>query len=64
MTNQPKPLVLLIPDTLGIRRENDYDIIALAKTPGWDCSGEFVRLSGNQMGNFGVGHLQNWLVIL
>ncbi len=69
MATRPKPLVLLILDGFGIRKETDNNAIALASTPCWDqlqqdypitaldCSGYVVGLPGDQMGNSEVGHL-------
>lgn len=69
MANRPKPLVLLILDGFGLRKETDNNAIALASTPCWDqlqhdhpmtaldCSGDVVGLPGDQMGNSEVGHL-------
>ncbi|MDD4914778.1 MAG: 2,3-bisphosphoglycerate-independent phosphoglycerate mutase [Methylococcales bacterium] len=69
MANRPKPLLLLILDGFGIRKEREYNAIALAATPCWDslqqdypmtalnCSGDVVGLPGDQMGNSEVGHL-------
>jgi 2,3-bisphosphoglycerate-independent phosphoglycerate mutase len=66
---QAKPLVLLILDGFGYRKEETANAIALAKTPCWDalvqnnpmtlleCSGEVVGLPDDQMGNSEVGHL-------
>jgi 2,3-bisphosphoglycerate-independent phosphoglycerate mutase len=64
-----KPVVLTIIDGLGIRKEEQGNAFALAKTPTFDdffknypnsliqASGEFVGLPGDQMGNSEVGHL-------
>jgi 2,3-bisphosphoglycerate-independent phosphoglycerate mutase len=64
-----KPLVLLILDGFGYRKEQKANAIALANTPCWDglqqnnpmtlldCSGEVVGLPDDQMGNSEVGHL-------
>lgn len=69
MANRPKPLLLLILDGFGIRKERDNNAIALAATPyrdrlqhnhpmtALDRSGGVVGLPGNQMGNAEVGHL-------
>lgn len=69
MANRPKPLLLLILDGFGLRKERDNNAIALAATPCWDslqqnypmtaldCSGDVVGLPGDQMGNSEVGHL-------
>ena len=62
------PLVLLVLDGFGIRRERDHNAIALAQTPVYDAllgryphaqliaSGEAVGLPAGQMGNSEVGH--------
>ena len=64
-----KPVVLTIIDGLGIRKEEQGNAFALAKTPTFDdffknypnsiiqASGEFVGLPSDQMGNSEVGHL-------
>lgn len=69
MSNQPKPLVLLIIDGFGYREEQDYNAITIANTPCWDqlqknnpttllaCAGDSVGLPNQQMGNSEVGHL-------
>jgi 2,3-bisphosphoglycerate-independent phosphoglycerate mutase len=69
MAIRPKPLLLLILDGFGIRKDSDYNAIALANTPCWDsmqrdypmtalnCSGDVVGLPDDQMGNSEVGHL-------
>ena len=69
MANRPKPLLLLILDGFGIRKERENNAIALANTPCWDglqqdypmtaldCSGDVVGLPDDQMGNSEVGHL-------
>lgn len=69
MASRPKPLLLLILDGFGIRKERENNAIALANTPCWDrlqteypmtaldCSGDVVGLPGDQMGNSEVGHL-------
>lgn len=68
MANRPKPLLLLILDGFGIRKERDNKAIALAATPyrdrqqnhpmtALDCSGGVVGLPGDQMGNAEVGYL-------
>jgi 2,3-bisphosphoglycerate-independent phosphoglycerate mutase len=66
---RPKPLVLLILDGFGYRKEEKNNAIAMANTPCWDklqqnnpmtlldCSGEVVGLPDDQMGNSEVGHL-------
>jgi len=68
MMVRPKPLVLLILDGFGYRKEAKYNAIAAANTPCWDqlqknwpltllnCSGLDVGLPGGQMGNSEVGH--------
>ena len=67
MPNRPKPLLLLILDCFGIRKEIDYNAIALAKTPCLDslqqdylmaalnCSGDVAGLPSDQMGNSDLG---------
>lgn len=67
--HQQPPLVLLILDGWGYRRETDHNAIALAHTPNWndiceraqvaliDTSGESVGLPAGQMGNSEVGHM-------
>ncbi len=69
MLKRPNPLVLLILDGFGHREEQEYNAIAVAKTPFWDqlqqdnpktlldCSGSLVGLPEGQMGNSEVGHL-------
>lgn len=69
MSNQPKPLVLLIVDGFGYRKEQEHNAIAMANTPCWDelqknspmtlldCAGAAVGLPSQQMGNSEVGHL-------
>lgn len=66
---RPKPVILLILDGWGYRKETDHNAIALAKTPYWDhllqtcphtllnTSGLSVGLPEGQMGNSEVGHL-------
>jgi len=66
---RPKPVVLTILDGFGYSESQDYNAIALAKTPTWtrlwntnphtllDCHGEAVGLPDDQMGNSEVGHL-------
>ncbi|MES2998021.1 MAG: 2,3-bisphosphoglycerate-independent phosphoglycerate mutase [Pseudomonadota bacterium] len=68
-TKRPKPILLLILDGWGYRKENNYNAIALAKKPYWDhliqtcphtllkASGLSVGLPEGQMGNSEVGHL-------
>jgi 2,3-bisphosphoglycerate-independent phosphoglycerate mutase len=65
----PKPILLLILDGWGYRKETSHNAIALAKTPCWDqlietcphtllkASGLAVGLPEGQMGNSEVGHL-------
>lgn len=67
--SRPKPLVLVILDGFGYRKEEKANAIAMANTPCWDalqqnnpmtlleCSGEVVGLPDDQMGNSEVGHL-------
>ena len=67
--NEKKPLVLMILDGFGYRKEGDGNAIALANTPCWnalqknnpltllECAGEVVGLPDDQMGNSEVGHL-------
>lgn len=69
MLRRPKPLVLVILDGFGYRKEEKANAIAMANTPCWDalqqnnpmtlleCSGEVVGLPDDQMGNSEVGHL-------
>lgn len=69
MPSRPKPVVLLILDGFGYRKETQYNAIAAANTPCWDklqqeypmtlldCSGDVVGLPDDQMGNSEVGHL-------
>lgn len=64
-----KPLVLVILDGWGYRKETAYNAIAAAHTPQWDewwetqphilldASGPFVGLPNAQMGNSEVGHM-------
>jgi len=64
-----KPVVLLILDGWGYRKDPMGNAIALANTPNWDallkdypwtlmhCKGQWVGLSPGQMGNSEVGHL-------
>jgi len=66
---KPKPLILLILDGFGVRKETEYNAIAQASTPCWDslqerfpattldCSGKIVGLPQGQMGNSEVGHM-------
>ncbi|HEV3486661.1 MAG TPA: 2,3-bisphosphoglycerate-independent phosphoglycerate mutase, partial [Vicinamibacterales bacterium] len=63
------PLVLIVLDGWGIRREREHNAIALARTPVYDsllqrfphaqliASGEAVGLPAGQMGNSEVGHM-------
>jgi 2,3-bisphosphoglycerate-independent phosphoglycerate mutase len=65
----PKPLVLIILDGWGFRREVEANAIALARKPTYDrllrdypnvlvhTSGKYVGLPQGQMGNSEVGHL-------
>lgn len=65
----PKPLLLLIFDGWGYRKEIEYNAIAAANTPNWDelqqsfphtliqASEAAVGLPSQQMGNSEVGHL-------
>lgn len=69
MTNQPRPIALIILDGWGHREETQSNAIALANTPNWDAlwqkyphgfldaSGHSVGLPNGQMGNSEVGHL-------
>jgi len=64
-----KPMILIILDGWGYRKEKDYNALAIANTPNWDklcakypntllgCSGTTVGLPENQMGNSEVGHM-------
>ncbi len=64
-----RPLVLMILDGWGFRRERHHNAIALADSPNWDrlwaqsrhslieTSGEAVGLPAGQMGNSEVGHM-------
>jgi 2,3-bisphosphoglycerate-independent phosphoglycerate mutase len=66
---KPKPLILLILDGFGVRKEVEYNAIAQADTPCWDslqqrfptttldCAGKIVGLPDGQMGNSEVGHM-------
>ncbi|HXW91199.1 MAG TPA: 2,3-bisphosphoglycerate-independent phosphoglycerate mutase [Terriglobales bacterium] len=66
---RPKPLVLIILDGWGFRREVEANAIALARKPTYDrllrdypnvlvhTSGKYVGLPEGQMGNSEVGHL-------
>ena len=66
---RPKPVVLVILDGWGYRRETDGNAIALARKPTWEelnskfpntlihTSGPHVGLPEGQMGNSEVGHL-------
>ena len=63
------PLVLMILDGWGYRKEQTHNAIAAAHTPQWDswwatcphillnASGQTVGLPNNQMGNSEVGHM-------
>jgi 2,3-bisphosphoglycerate-independent phosphoglycerate mutase len=63
------PLVLVVLDGWGLRREHHHNAIAVAQTPNYDellerfpfttleASGESVGLPADQMGNSEVGHL-------
>ena len=65
----PKPLLLLIFDGWGYRKETEYNAISTANTPNWDklwqsfphtliqASEAAVGLPSQQMGNSEVGHL-------
>jgi 2,3-bisphosphoglycerate-independent phosphoglycerate mutase len=69
MNKRSKPLVLLILDGWGYRKERKYNAIAMANTPQWDewwsscphvlleASGDEVGLPQAQMGNSEVGHM-------
>ncbi len=69
MSQQKKPLILMILDGWGYREESEYNAIAQAHTPCWDrlwaenphslldTSGEAVGLPAGQMGNSEVGHM-------
>ncbi|CAM4438534.1 MAG: 2,3-bisphosphoglycerate-independent phosphoglycerate mutase [Legionellaceae bacterium] len=69
MLQQIKPLLLIILDGWGYRKEKQYNAIAAANTPHWDylwqhyphtlisASGLEVGLPEGQMGNSEVGHL-------
>lgn len=69
MSNQHRPLALIILDGFGYREEKEYNAIALAHKPNWDRlwdqyphtllsgSGSCVGLPTGQMGNSEVGHL-------
>lgn len=64
-----KPLVLMILDGWGFRKDTEHNAIAAAKTPQWDewwltrphilleASGTQVGLPDEQMGNSEVGHM-------
>lgn len=66
---KPKPLILLILDGFGVRKEMEYNAIAQTDTPCWDslqqrfptttldCAGKIVGLPDGQMGNSEVGHM-------
>jgi 2,3-bisphosphoglycerate-independent phosphoglycerate mutase len=63
------PLLLVVLDGWGVRRDREHNAIALARTPTWDellarfphttleASGEAVGLPDRQMGNSEVGHM-------
>ena len=65
----PRPILLLILDGWGYRKEKGHNAIAMANTPHWDyllqtyphtlldASGLAVGLPAGQMGNSEVGHL-------
>lgn len=67
--SNPRPILLLILDGWGYRKDTDHNAIALAATPHWDhliqtcphtlldASGLSVGLPPGQMGNSEVGHL-------
>ena len=67
--HKSKPLVLMILDGWGYRKENQHNAIASANTPQWDewwltrphilldASGPEVGLPDKQMGNSEVGHM-------
>lgn len=69
MSNNRKPLVLMILDGWGYSEETEFNAIFQAHTPCWDrlwsacphslleTSGEAVGLPAGQMGNSEVGHL-------
>tara|TARA_B110000046_G_scaffold185583_1_gene227870 strand:+ start:7596 stop:9137 length:1542 start_codon:yes stop_codon:yes gene_type:complete len=69
MTDQRKPLVLLILDGFGYSDENKYNAVAKANAPTWEklwsnnpktlihTSGLEVGLPAGQMGNSEVGHM-------
>ncbi len=69
MSNQPKPVALIILDGFGEREECSDNAISVAKTPTWDrlkqdfpntlisTSGKDVGLPDGQMGNSEVGHM-------
>ncbi len=67
--NRPKPVLLLILDGWGYRKERTDNAIAQAKAPNWhrlvdecphtlvETHGRFVGLPDGQMGNSEVGHM-------
>ncbi len=69
MSNQPKPVALIILDGFGEREDAQDNAITVAKTPTWDrlkaeyprqliaTSGNAVGLPDGQMGNSEVGHM-------
>ena len=69
MTDQCKPLVLLILDGFGYSDDNKYNAVAKADAPTWEklwannpktlihTSGLEVGLPAGQMGNSEVGHM-------
>ena len=69
MSQSQPPLVLIVLDGWGLRRDVDHNAIALAKTPTFQellqqyphgalvTSGESVGLPAGQMGNSEVGHM-------
>ncbi len=69
MANIPKPVVLMILDGFGFSQNTSFNAIANANTPCFDkllknysnslieCSGDFVGLPDQQMGNSEVGHI-------
>jgi 2,3-bisphosphoglycerate-independent phosphoglycerate mutase len=69
MSNQPKPVALIILDGFGEREDAQDNAITVAKTPTWDrlkaqyprqliaTSGLAVGLPEGQMGNSEVGHM-------
>ena len=67
--NRPKPLLLMIQDGWGVRKEREGNAVELGATPNWHrywneyphtllaASGEAVGLPEGTMGNSEVGHL-------